>query len=235
MSEANVWSRFEFQQLYQSSPLLSPNCFSLKQIPVLNLNCKDSLGFPGYILHKKTFFFLGFNPGPVVRKRVFCFWFPWRKKVCVIVLFVAQVACFAFSKCLHHFSGILVGGPWGPIGNSLGSLPLGFFWGSLFFLGLWEHPKFRGSLFFGTTLEWIFLKVDPVKSIWVFLNFSFGFHGLMLNRTVDKIQNASRQRNFNLIFLLYKFFELLQLLLKFKGQFLFLLTPVLIQLRRVNI
>ena len=116
--------------------------------------------------------------------------------------------------------GARLGILWGP--SRLGS-----FWGSLFFLGLWEHPKFRGSLFF--------LKVDPVKLIGVFLNFSFGFHGLMLNRTVDKIQNASRQRNFNLIFLLYKFFELLQLLLKFKGQFLFLLTPVLIQLRRVNI
>ena len=191
MSEANVWSCFEFQQLYQSSPLLSPNCFSLKQIPVLNLNCKDSLGFPGYILHKKTFFFLGFNPGPVVRKRVFWFWFQWRKKVCVIVLFVAQVACFAFSKCLHHFSfhcpnglfwdlrgsiRILVGGPWGPIGNSLGSLPLGFFWGSLFFLGLWEHPKFRGSLFFGTTLEWNVSKSRPCyKSIWVFYILVLGF------------------------------------------------------------
>ena len=96
----------------------------------------------------------------------------------------------------------------------------------------WGVPPFRD---FGYTLKWSFLKVDPVLSIWVFLISSFGFHGFMLNRTVDKIQNASRQRNFNLIFLLYKFFELLQLLLKFKGQFLFLLTPVLIQLRRVNI
>ena len=190
LSEANVWSRFEFQQLfiqqlYQSSPLLSPNCFSLKQIPVLNLNCKDSLGFPSYILHKKTFFSTRLSILYVLFSykiiHLVCFFFPTRssilyvlhfqvlryfsfrcpnglgfhdeKKVCVIVLFVAQVACFAFSKCLHHFSGILVGGPWGPIGNSLGSLPLGFFWGSLFFLGLWEHPKFRGSLFFGTTLE----------------------------------------------------------------------------------
>ena len=123
--------------------------------------------------------------------------FPWRKKVCVIVLFCCPGGLF---WGLRGSIRILVGGPWGPIGNSLGSLPLGFFWGSLFFLGLWEHPKFRGSLFFGTTLEWIFLKVDPVKSIWVFLNSSFGFHGLMLNRTVDKIQNASRQRNFNLVF-----------------------------------
>ena len=176
---------------------------------------------------KRLSFFLVSTPVLSSEKGFFVFGFHDEKKVCVIVLFVAQVACFAFSKCLHHFSfhcpnglfwdlrgsiRILVGGPWGPIGNSLGSLPLGFFWGSLFFLGLWEHPKFRGSLFFGTTLEWIFLKVDPVISIWVFLNFCFGFHGLMLNRTVDKIQNASRQRNFNLIFLLYKFFELLQLL-----------------------
>jgi len=158
------------------------------------------------------------------------------QNVCIIFLFVAQMACFASFQnvCIIFLEFWLEG-----LGARLGILwdpsRLGSFGGSLFFLGLWEHPKFRGSLFFGTTLEWIFLKVDPVLSIWVFLNFSFGFHGLMLNRTVDKIQNASRQRNFNLIFLLYKFFELLQLLLKFKGQFLFLLTPVLIQLRRVNI
>jgi hypothetical protein len=153
-------------------------------------------------------FFLCFNPGPVVRKRVFCFWFPWRKKVCVIVLFVAQVACFAFSKCLHHFSGILVGGPWGPIGNSLGSLPLGFFWGSLFFLGLWEHPKFRGSLFFGTTLEWIFLKVDPVISICVFLNFSFGFHGY---RPVKNMSQNLQDSVISILFFCYKLFDFLSI------------------------
>ena len=114
LSEANVWSRFEFQQLYQSSPLLSPNCFSLKQIPVLNLNCKDSLGFPGYILHKKTFFFptrLSILYGlhfQVLRHLIFrcpsgllCIF----SNVCIIFLFVAKVACFAsFQKCLHHFS-----------------------------------------------------------------------------------------------------------------------------------
>ena len=87
------------------------------------------------------------------------------QNVCIIFLFVAQVACFAFSKCLHHFSfrypnglfwdlrgsiRILVGGPWGPIGNSLGSLPLGFFLGVPLF---WD---------FGNTLKWSFLKVDPV-------------------------------------------------------------------------
>jgi len=173
LSEANVWSRFEFQQLYQSSPLLSPNCFGLKQIPVLNLNCKDSLGFPGYILHKKTFFLqdypscMFFFPTRSSILYVLHFqvlrYFSFRcpnglgfhdeKKRFASLFFSVQVACFAFSKCLHHFSGILVGGPWGPIGNSLGFLPHGFFWGSLFFLGLWEHPKFRGSLFFGTTLE----------------------------------------------------------------------------------
>ena len=132
-----------------------------------------------------------------------------KKKVCVIFLFCCPCGLF---RDLRGQLGFYLEG----IGARLGILwdpsRMGSFGGSLFFLGLWEHPKFRGSLFFGTTLEWIFLKVDPVKSIWVFLNFSFGFHGLMLNRTVDKIQNASRQRNFNLIFLLYKFFELLQLL-----------------------
>ena len=196
MSEANVWSRFEFQQLYQSSPLLSPNCFSLKQIPVLNLNCKDSLGFPGYILHKKTFFFLGFNPGPVVRKRVFCFWFQWRKKVCVIVLFVAQmglvcifsnvciiflfvaqVACFAsfqmFASFFWNFGWRALGPDWEFSGIPPAWVLLG---GSLFFLGLWEHPKFRGSLFFGTTLEWNVSKSRPCyKSIWVFYILVLGF------------------------------------------------------------
>ena len=152
LSEANVWSRFEFQQLYQSSPLLSPNCFSLKQIPVLNLNCKDSLGFPSFFA-QKDFLFSWFQPRSCRPKKGFLFLVSMTKKGLRHFSFLAQVACFAFSKCLHHFSGILVGGPWGPIGNSLGSLPLGFFWGSLFFLGLWEHPKFRGSLFFGTTLE----------------------------------------------------------------------------------
>ena len=121
-----------------------------------------------------------------------------------------QNVCIIFLEFWLEGLGARLGILWDP--SRLGS-----FGGSLFFLGLWEHPKFRGSLFFGTTLEWIFLKVDPVLSIWVFLNFSFGFHGLMLNRTVDKIQNAPKQRNFNLIFLLYKFFELLPLLLKFKG------------------
>ena len=129
------------------------------------------------------------------------------QNVCIIFLFVAQMACFASFQnvCIIFLEFWLEG-----LGARLGILwdpsRLGSFGGSLFFLGLWEHPKFRGSLFFGTTLEWIFLKVDPVKSIWVFLNFSFGFHGLMLNRTVGKIQNASRQRNFNLIFLLLQAF-----------------------------
>jgi hypothetical protein len=93
LSEANVWSRFEFQQLfiqqlYQSSPLLSPNCFSLKQIPVLNLNCKDSLGFPSYILHKKTFFSA---------------WFAFSSVVHLIFCCPSGLLCI-FSKCLHHFS-----------------------------------------------------------------------------------------------------------------------------------
>ena len=144
------------------------------------------------------------------------------------------LALHLFNVCIIFLEFWLEG-----LGARLGILwdpsRLGSFGGPYFFWDFGNTLNFGGPSFFGTTLEWIFLKVDPVKSIWVFLNFSFGFHSLMLNRTVDKIQNASRQCNFNLIFLLYKFFELLQLLLKFKGQFLFLLTPVLIQLRRVNI
>ena len=223
----------QFQQWSQGSLLLSLDRFHLKQTPVLNFNCRDSLGFPSYILHKKTFFLVS-TPVLSSEKGFLVFGFHDEKRFASFqmfasfFIFVAQVACFASFQnvCIIFLEFWLEG-----LGARLGILwdpsRLGFFGGSLFFLGLWEHPKFRGSLFF--------LKVDPVKLIGVFLNFSFGFHGLMLNRTVDKIQNASRQRNFNLIFLLYKFFELLQLLLKFKGQFLFLLTPVLIQLRRVNI
>ena len=161
----------QFQQWSQGSPLLSLDRFHLKQTPVLNFNYRDSLGFPSYILHKKTFFSA---------------WFAFSSVASLNFSLPKWLALHLF-KCLHHFSfrcqsgllsmtkkglrhcsfllpwwaflgpqgsiWILVGGHWGPIGNSLGSLPLGFFWGSLFFLGLWEHPKFRGSLFFGTTLE----------------------------------------------------------------------------------
>ena len=151
--------------------MLSLDRFHLKQTPVLNFNCRDSLGFPSYILHKKTFFLVS-TPVLSSEKGFFVFGFHDEKRFASLFFSLPKWAWFAsfqmfasffFSlpkwlalhlfKCLHHFSGILVGGPWGPIGNSLGSLPLGFFWGSLFFLGLWEHPKFRGSLFFGTTLE----------------------------------------------------------------------------------
>ena len=134
------------------------------------------------------------------------------QNVCIIFLFVAQMACFAFSKCLHHFSGILVGGPWGPIGNSLGSLPLGFFWGSLFFLGLWEHPKFRGSLFFGTTLEWNFasFKGRPLinRSI---RNKGLGFTAS--SKIAPWIKFNSIEWNFYsyLAFYFYKLFEFLSI------------------------
>ena len=84
LSEANVWSRFEFQQLfiqqlYQSSPLLSPNCFSLKQIPVLNLNCKDSLGFPSFFA-QKDFLFSWFQPRSCRPKKGFLFLVSMTKK-----------------------------------------------------------------------------------------------------------------------------------------------------------
>ena len=133
--------------------------------------------------------------------------------VCIIFLFVAQVACFAsfqmFASFFWNFGWRALGPDWEFSGIPPAWVLLG---GPYFFWDFGNTLNFGGPSFLGTTLEWIFLKVDPVNSIWVFLNFSFGFHGLMLNRTVDKIQNASRQRNFNLIFLLYKFFELLQLL-----------------------
>ena len=87
--------------------------------------------------------------------------FPWRKKVCVIVLFCCPGELF---WGLRGSIRILVGGPWGPIGNSLGSLPLGFFFGGPSFLGFWEHPKVK------------FSKSRPCfKSIWVFYILVLGF------------------------------------------------------------
>ena len=144
------------------------------------------------------------------------------------LLCIFSNVCIIFLEFWLEGLGARLGILWDP--SRLGS-----FGGPSFFWDFGNTLNFGGPSFLGRPQSEIFLKVDPVISIWVFLNFCFGFHGLMLNRTVDKIQNALRQRNFNLIFLLHKFFELLQLLLKFKGQFLFLLTPVLIQLRRVNI
>ena len=167
----------QFQQWSQGSPLLSLDRFHLKQTPVLNFNYRDSLGFPSYILHKKTFF-LQDHPSCMV-----CIF-----KCCVTLFFVAQVACFASFQMFASFFFslpkwlafhdkkkvcviVLFCCPCGlfrdlrgsigfwleGIGARLGILwdpsRMGSFGGSLFFLGLWEHPKFRGSLFFGTTLE----------------------------------------------------------------------------------
>ena len=94
----------QFQQWSQSSPLLSLDRFHLKQTPVLNFNCGDSLGFPSYGLHKKTFFFLGFNPGPVVRKRVFCFLVSMTKKGLRHCSFRCPSGLLCIFKCSLHFS-----------------------------------------------------------------------------------------------------------------------------------
>ena len=148
----------QFQQLSPSSPLLSLDRFHLKQTPVLNFNYRDSLGFPSYILHKKTFFSAWFAFSSVASLN---FSLPkWLalhfQNVRIIFLFIAKVACFPWQKKgLRHcsfllplwaFSGpqgvnwILVGGHWGPIGNSLGSLPHGFFWGVPLFSGTLGTP-----------------------------------------------------------------------------------------------
>ena len=51
----------QFQQWSQGSPLLSLDRFHLKQTPVLNFNCRDSLGFPSYFA-QKDFLFSWFQP-----------------------------------------------------------------------------------------------------------------------------------------------------------------------------
>ena len=159
LSEANVWSRFEFQQLYQSSPLLSPNCFSLKQIPVLNLNCKDSLGFPSFFA-QKDFLFSWFQPRSCRPKKGFLFLVSMTKKrfaslffslpkwlalhfqnVCIIFLFIAQMGFFGTSGGQLGFwlegLGAQLGILWDP--SRLGSF------GGPSFLGFWEHPKVKFS------------------------------------------------------------------------------------------
>ena len=127
----------QFQQWSQGSPLLSLDRFHLKQTPVLNFNYRDSLGFSSYFLHKKTFFSAWFAFSSVASLN---FSLPkW------LALHFQNVR-FIFLEFWLEGLGARLGILWGP--SRLGS-----FWGSLFFLGLWEHPKFRGSLFFGTTLE----------------------------------------------------------------------------------
>ena len=78
----------QFQQWSQGSPLLSLDRFHLKQTPVLNFNCRESLGFPSYILHKKTFFSA---------------WFAFSSVASLNFSLPKWLALHLF-KCLHHFS-----------------------------------------------------------------------------------------------------------------------------------
>ena len=80
----------QFQQWSQSSPLLSLDRFHLKQTPVLNFNCRDSLGFPSYFA-QKDFLFCSV-----------CIF-----KCCVTFLFCCPSGLVCIFKCLHHFSFLL--------------------------------------------------------------------------------------------------------------------------------
>ena len=135
-----------FQQWSQGSPLLSLDRFHLKQTPVLNFNCRDSLGFPSYILHKKTFFFLGFNPGPVVRKRVFCFWFQrFASLFFSLPKWLAlhfQNVCIIFLEFWLEGLGARLGILWDP--SRLGS-----FGGPYFFWDFGNTLNFGGPSFLG--------------------------------------------------------------------------------------
>ena len=122
----------QFQQWSQGSPLLSLDRFHLKQTPVLNFNCRDSLGFPSYILHKKTFFSAWFAFSSVASLN---FSLPkWLalhfQNVCLIFLFIAQMGFFGTSGGQLGFwlegLGARLGILWDP--SRLGS-----FCGSLFF------------------------------------------------------------------------------------------------------
>ena len=138
-------------------------------------------------------------------------WFPWRKKkrVCVIVLFIAQVGLFGTSG---GQLGFWLEGLGGRLGILWDPSRLGSFGGSLFFLGLWEHPKFRGSLFFGTTLEWNFasFKGRPLinRSI---RNKGLGFTASSKIAPWIKFNSIEWNFYFYLAFYFYKLFEFLSI------------------------
>ena len=69
----------QFQQWSQGSPLLSLDRFHLKQTPVLNFNCRDSLGFPSYFA-QKDFLFSWFQPRSCRPKKGFLFLVSMTKK-----------------------------------------------------------------------------------------------------------------------------------------------------------
>ena len=135
----------QFQQWSQGSPLLSLDRFHLKQTPVLNFNCRDSLGFPSYILHKKTFFLVS-TPVLSSEKGFFVFGFHDEKRFASLFFSLPKWLALHFQNVCIIFLEFWLEGLGARLGILWDPSRLGSFGGSLFFLGLWEHPKFRGSL-----------------------------------------------------------------------------------------
>ena len=143
--------------------MLSLDRFHLKQTPVLNFNCRDSLGFPSYFAQKDFLFcsvcifkccvtFLFCCPsGLALHFQMFASFFFSLPKWLALHF---QNVCIIFLEFWLEGLGARLGILWDP--SRLGS-----FGGSLFFLGLWEHPKFRGSLFFGDDPRVNFSKSRP--------------------------------------------------------------------------
>ena len=95
---------------------------------------------------------------------------------------------------------VFAGGPWGPIGNSLGFLPIGFFWGVPLF---WDDPRVKFCIFFS--------KVDPFflmnRSFRIFV---LGFTASSKLAPWIKFNSIEWNFNFYLGFYFYKLFELFQ-------------------------
>ena len=125
----------QFQQLSPSSPLLSLDRFHLKQTPVLNFNCRDSLGFPSYFAQKDFLFcsvcifkccvtFLFCCPsGLALHFQMFASFFFSLPKWLALHF---QNVCIIFLEFWLEGLGARLGILWDP--SRLGS-----FWGSLFF------------------------------------------------------------------------------------------------------
>ena len=118
----------QFQQWSQGSPLLSLDRFHLKQTPVLNFNCRDSLGFPSYFA-QKDFLFSWFQPRSCRPKKGFLFLVSMTKKGLRHCSFRCPSGLLCIFKMFASFFWNFGWRALGPDWEFLGSLPLGFFLG----------------------------------------------------------------------------------------------------------
>ena len=152
--------------------MLSLDRFHLKQTPVLNFNCRDSLGFPSYILHKKTFFLVS-TPVLSSEKGFFVFGFHDEKRFASLFFSLPKWAWFAFFQMFASFFFSLP--KW--LALHLFKMFASFFWnfgwralgpdwefsgippawvllgGPYFFWDFGNTLNFGGPSFLGTTLE----------------------------------------------------------------------------------